>query len=316
VRLLPDFFTRNITLKLASLGLALLLWSVIRVEATTRQSIPSVPVRVELSDPTWTQSGDPLPATVELRVSGPARELLRLALDRPSIVIPIDQLSRGDTAVVINREWVRMVNRASIAVEDIQPSSVRLSFEPVATATVPVAVRLSGELPQGLFLPDRPGVEPPTVRAVGPAGGVAALDSALTRPLDLSAVQASGGYRVALDPSGLGLVRVSTDSVTIRLRVEPASELTASGVPVLILPELGLEGLEVSPGEIQVGIKGAAQTVEALDTGRLRGVVDAARVLGMEPGEERSIPLRVEGVPPGVQATPAPTTVVVRRVPE
>ena len=42
----PELLTRNWTLKLAALGLAVLLWSVVKAEAPVRVTIPDVPVEV------------------------------------------------------------------------------------------------------------------------------------------------------------------------------------------------------------------------------------------------------------------------------
>ena len=50
VRFLPGILTRNWTLKLVAIVLAVLLWLIVRVEAPDRQSIPSVPVVVQVSD--------------------------------------------------------------------------------------------------------------------------------------------------------------------------------------------------------------------------------------------------------------------------
>ena len=98
--------TQNLSLKLASVALAVLLWTVVRVETPERQSLPGVPVRVALTDPGWALADAPLPATVEVVFNGPARELFRMAVERPILTIPVDEVDVGDTVVFLRREWL------------------------------------------------------------------------------------------------------------------------------------------------------------------------------------------------------------------
>ena len=46
---LRGLVTRNLFLKVASLGLAVLLWTVVRVESPERQTLPGVPVRIAVA---------------------------------------------------------------------------------------------------------------------------------------------------------------------------------------------------------------------------------------------------------------------------
>ena len=50
---LSGFFSRNLTLKLAAFGVALLLWVAVRAETPSIQDFPGVPVQVAVSDPMW-----------------------------------------------------------------------------------------------------------------------------------------------------------------------------------------------------------------------------------------------------------------------
>ena len=67
--------TREWPLKLAALGLAILLWTAVRIGAVSRQEIPEVPVQVQLTDPEWQIVSDPAPSAVSVTFSGPARHL-------------------------------------------------------------------------------------------------------------------------------------------------------------------------------------------------------------------------------------------------
>jgi YbbR domain-containing protein len=310
---LLELLTRNLVLKVAAFGMALLLWVSVRAERQDRRTIPSVPVQVELSDSDWTLRGDPLPATVEIRVSGPARELFQLALERPVVVVPVDQVAAGDTAIVLSREWVRMGSHPGVSIDDIQPSSIRISLDRVASAWRPVAPRIQGELPSDLVLARDPTPEPSSVRILGPAGRVQEMDSIRLLPVDLGRVRGDQAVRVAVDTSGFGRVRVSPDTVTLRFPVETPAERILTNVPLELLPEGVLSDVELPETAISVVLRGAREAVESVTRGDIRAVVDVVGLLELEPGEEMEVPVRIEGLPALVTGRSNPVRVTVRR---
>lgn len=310
---LLELLTRNLILKVAAFGMALLLWVSVRAERQDRRTIPSVPVQVELSDSDWTLRGDPLPGTVEVRVSGPARELFQLALERPVVVVPVDQVAAGDTAIVLSREWVRMGNHPGVSIDDIQPSSIRISLDRVASAWRPVAPRTRGVLPSDLVLARDPTSEPASVRILGPAGRVEEMDSIRLLPVDLGGIRGDQAVRVAVDTSGFGRVRVSPDTVTLRFPVEAPAERILTNVPLELLPEGVLSDVELPETTVSVVLRGAREAVESVAPDDLRAVVDVVGLLELEPGEAMEVPVRVEGLPPLVTARSNPERVGVRR---
>jgi hypothetical protein len=156
---LSDVFIRNWTLKLSAFGVALLLWVAVRAESENVQEIAGVPVQVEVADPRWALLGQATPTSVTVRFGGPSRELIAMALNRPSVVIPLDEIASEDTVVLIQPSWVR-TQATGVTADDIQPSSVRLAFEPVDRRTFTPALHLTGELPRLLAFAARPEVDP------------------------------------------------------------------------------------------------------------------------------------------------------------
>lgn len=98
--LLPRTVAQNGTLKLASLGLALFLWAVVRVEPADRQELTDVPVRVQVGDLDWSLSGSPEPASVRVRFAGPVREVLRLDREGTAVRVPLEQVTSDRKSVV------------------------------------------------------------------------------------------------------------------------------------------------------------------------------------------------------------------------
>jgi YbbR domain-containing protein len=310
---LSGFFSRNWTLKLSALGLALLLWISVRVEAPNRQELSGVPVRVDLADPGWALTDPPMPATVQVRFGGPSRELFRMAMDRPSLVIPMDQVVNGDTIVVLRNQWVRVQDRPGVVVESIQPSTVRLVLEPIERVALPPALRFRGELPQGLAFAAPPVAAPGDIRVSGPRSRIAALDSVPLAPVDLSTVRSSGMVSTGVATDGFEGLQLQPLAVELEFRVEDRVERVVSGVPIT-LPEDGVpEDMEILPTTAAIRLSGARSLLERVDPTALRLVVDPDGREWPEPGDEGDFPLRLEGIPDLVQGVPEPGEATVRR---
>ncbi len=149
---LPGVVTRHWQLKLSALAMAVMLWTVPRFEAQSRQRYEGVRVRVDLNDPEWALKGEPIPPTVSVTLSGPARDLIALAVDRPSVVIPVEEVMSSDTTVLLRFPWVRIPEGQRVNVEEVRPGAVELAFERIVDRESVLAVRTAAELPEGLSL--------------------------------------------------------------------------------------------------------------------------------------------------------------------
>jgi len=315
VSALPGFLTRNWTLKLSAFGIALLLWVSVRVEAPSRQTISGVPVRVDLGDPQWAVVEDPSPRNVSVRFAGPSRELIRLSVDRPAIVIPLDQVTSSDTTIVLRNQWVRVQDRPNVVVEDIQPSTVTLRLESIERVELPVAPRLEGTLDERWALAARPRAAPAEVRVSGPRGRVMELDSIRLLPVDLSTVEESGRVMVGVDAELVTGLQVQPAQVEVEVRVEARVERSVADVPVEL--DLGEEAelYELSPPAVEVTLTGARSLVEGIDAESLRVLAELGTLeLPEEPGEEITVPLVVRGLPELVEGRLEPNEVVIVRL--
>lgn len=311
MRVLPELLTRNWTLKLAALGIALLLWTAVRVEAPDRQPLPDVPVRVQLNDPAYALAANPSPAAVEVRVGGPARALFQLALNPPALVIPVDRARPGDTIVVLRREWVRLQDRPGVVVEEIQPSSVTLTFEPLENAAIPLTATTTGEVDEGLALAAPPSVNPSVVRVSGPKSQVDALDSIGLLPVDLSEIDGPGNHRVEqlVDTTGLSGMAIAPTRATVSVRVDRLVERTIQGVPVTLEGYSGQA--DVEPSTLDVTLRGPRSLVESADSDSLVLAVPAAALQDLE--EDRWVAVQVRRLSDFVRATLSADSVLVHR---
>jgi len=290
------FFARNWVLKVAALGIAVLLWFSVRFESRDQQEIRNVLVEVALTDSDWVlvQDESPLPrATVRFR--GPAFELLRLSNDRPTVVIPLPDVNTPDTTLTLQPGWVRFGDRPGVSVESVQPSQVRLSFERIQRIALPPAVRLEGELPEGLALAALPEPSVGTLRVVGPRSRTLPLDSIPLRPVDLTLVTQSGVITVLVDLSLLPGLEVEPTSVAVSFEVEPRS-LRVLRRP-LLPPPLALQGF---PAEVDVQLSGANSLLERISPVSVRVVPIFPSEIPLEGDFE--LTFRVDGLSPLVRS--------------
>ena len=305
--------SRNWRLKLAALGLSVFLWALVQTEPSNQETFASVPVMVQVSDTGWTTSGAPSPSTVELRLGGPAREIIRLAREGMSIRIPIGAVGSQDTLIALRREWVELGQRSGLSVESMSPSTIRVSFEEAQTRLVPVASRLVGRVRDHLALAAPIEVSPQIVRVRGPRSRVEGLDSLPLEAFDLSDVARSGAFTVSVDTTGLLGASVVPTTATIGVRVEDMIERVLDGITVQAIANPGEDEVVADPAVIQIRLVGARTLVTSLDPERLRVWVPPEYVQGMAPGEERVVNVRVEGVPALVTAIPGTDRITVRR---
>lgn len=310
------FLTRlvahNWRLKLSSLGLSVLLWALVQSDDGNAETFSSVPIVVEVADTAWTLASAPNPSSVEVRISGPVREMFRLAREGTVVRVPVTDVGSADTLVALRRDWIAVGEGSGVSVESILPSAVRLAFEPATARVLPVSVRLRGRLPDHLAFASSIGLNPPVMRVRGATSVVEGMDSVRLEVVDLDGIDESGVLVVRVDTTTTRGVRVTPSSASLSFRLEEEVERLLTGVPVEVT-DVPPGQVVVRPDSVDVVLVGARTLVTAVSTADLRAVVGGPLVEGMEPGEERRVPLRIIGVPNLVGAEATVELVTVRR---
>lgn len=221
-----SFFTEDWALKLTALALAVLLWMTFRADTPQLTEFRNTPIEVDLRDPDWRLEGRPEPSTVDVTIAASTSELWELAANRPRIVLPLERVNDTTETQVVPPQWVRLppgVDPREARVISIRPDTVRLDFERLATKSVPVRVRTSGDLPRGLALALPIQTNPAAVQVRGPAAALEQLDSIPLRPVELSGLRSTTNVPAAIDTAAVGAAfRFDPREVNVVLRVMPA----------------------------------------------------------------------------------------------
>lgn len=308
MRFLPGILTRNWTLKLVAFVLAVLLWTLVRVEVPDRQAISGVPVDVRVTDQAWLLAGDTEPAQIQVGFVGPTRGLLRLVADPPVVVLTVDSVNGGDSLLTIGRDDVRFPADAGLTVESIEPASVRVSFERMMSRFFPFQVSTIGTLPSSLALTSLPMAAPTSGNVRGSASAVSELQRIPLEPVDLSLLTATGRVGTTVSEEAMAGFTVTPDQVEVIIRLEPAVDRTFDNVPVVVEGEAGMT---TSPDFVGVTIHGAGSVVESINPFDLRVLVRDPPLPLADTGVV--LPVVIQGVPPLVQATATSGTVRVQR---
>jgi hypothetical protein len=295
----------NWRLKLAALGLAVLIWAAVSAEQVTSQWIP---VRIDpvVRDPEFVLTGAPDPAEVRVRFSGPGRELWELALDRPSIVLPLSDIGNR-RAFALDASMLRIPSGLSVNVQDIRPAVVRVDVQRLASRVLPVRARLGARSSQRYVLVADMEVLPAEVRVTGPADRLAAMDSVSTRSFDIVPDDSTFSVEVLLDTAGMEGLSFSRNRVRVSGPVDVRGDRPIGAVPVS-----APEGMVATPGAVQVSVTGAERVVGRVFAGTVRAYVPRDSLPAVLPPQGVDAPLAFDGLPPGATARANPARVRVQ----
>lgn len=216
-----SFLTENWALKLAALGLAILLWLAVTANEPQRAAFRNIEVGVDLRDPDWRLERTE-PATVTVIVQGPRGELVELGSDPPRILLPVERVNDTIETQIVPLQWVQLPTGVrETRVLSLRPDTIRLHYQRLTTRTLPVRVRTTGELPEGFALSLPISTNPSTVEVRGPAGTVEEMDSISLLPVDLGGIRSTTNVPAGIDSVGLGHLDFDPSQVNVVLRVVP-----------------------------------------------------------------------------------------------
>lgn len=303
MRLSTRLLTYNWRLKLAALGLAVLIWAVVSSEQVTTQWIP---VRVDpvVRDPEYVLSGAADPAEVRVQFSGAGRELWELALDRPKLVLPLDDVGER-RAFAVDATMLRSSSRLNVQVLDIRPAVVRVDLQRLVSRVVPVRARIGPRSLDRYVIGDSLEILPAEVRVTGPADRLAEITAVWTEPFEIVPTTDSTFDRQAdVDTAGLGGVSVSRPAVRVSGGLDVRAQRALGEVQVSVPG-----GMRAAPERVQVGLEGPRRALDRVFPAGLRAVVPRDSLPAVLPPGGVDAPLVFQGLPPGVTARPTPARV-------
>jgi YbbR domain-containing protein len=294
----------HLPLRLASLGLASLLWFAIAAETRSEMGLV-VPVELQSVPRDLELTGDVV-NSVEVRLRASPGVLQRLTPADVSAQLDLAGVVEGERIMHLTPEKIR--TPFGVRVVRVSPSIITLNFERTLQKVVPVRPRIIGRPARGYEVAEIL-AEPAEIRIAGPKSRLQEIESAFTEAISLEGARADvqDEAGVGLDDPALRVVDVPRARVTARIREERGRKT---------LPALAIETrggvARLQPRSVDVVVEGPLSSLERLAASDVRVWVEAGRLrvgarvgvsVELAPGFEAVMVQRID-----------PTEVVVRSV--
>jgi YbbR domain-containing protein len=279
----------NLALKLASLGLALVLWFVIAGEKTSEIGM-TVPVEMQNVPQALELTGEAV-NTVDVRLRATPGVIQRLGPGDISAQVDLAGLGEGERIIHLTPEAIRVP--FGVRVVKINPAILTLTFERTLQKVVPVRPRLLGR-PAAGYEVAQVSSTPPEVRISGPTSRVKEVESAFTEPVSIEGADTTIVETVSLGLEDPALRVLDNPRVRVAAQVREVHEKRAfDGLLV------GVRGgtATVTPARVRVVLEGPASALRVVAPESVRSYVELGQLQGRQ-----LVPVAVELVPgpPGV----------------
>ncbi len=297
-------FLRDLGIKALALVMALAVYVHV-FSGQEREMVYRVPLLIDPLPSGLVLEGE-TPAEARIRIRATGKDLLKLRTRRFHAEVKLDAPRAGPLQRPLLGSDVRLPRGIKPAlVEVLEPQMLHLQIEPAATAMLPVAPRLRGELPVDRALVRMPIPDPRQVRVTGPRSVIASLDSVSTTPVSTEGWHGDIERTVeVMTPSG---VTAEPKRVRLLIELEEKRVRESRRVPVEVNLPRGARLVAVQPESAFAVMEGAVSVVQGSELDGLH-IVTTVRPTG---GRAQYIPLRAV-----VPRLPADSPARIRCVPE
>ena len=259
-------FLEDWSLKLLSLGIALVLWLVV-----TGQNQPvttHVTVQLNFVRPQSLEISNDPPKTVDVALLGSRTKLDKLSAPDLIATIDLTDMKAGERMIRLS-ERAQLSLPSGVRATGFSPSAVPIQLEPMIEKVIPVEPRLNGKPADGYELYSTSS-DPPQVTVRGPAGRLNLLDKATTETIWMAGQKESFTAKsVAIDVAD-SKVELLDPAVTVQITIgERRSEKTISNVQVV-----SGSGFNFAPRTTTVTVLGLAGELERLNSNVLKVVLN------------------------------------------
>lgn len=274
-------------LKIFCLVAAVVIWVQVAATSVVEQSA-NLPLRVTGLSQGLTVEGSTLPAKVAVRLQGSKLRLLaNKYFNRYLGEVRID-LANQPVGPAFSYEVGRGHVFTDLTVVNIfPPVRLRLQVDRVASRNMAVRLETDGALPEGKAFLVPPVVKPDSVLVTGPSRFFQPEMVVPTLRVNLERLKDSQDFPLGLTPPH-EFLHLERNEVSASFRIAPLLDRTLANIPVIALVDLGRPEVGISPPVVDVMVRGVADSVRALDRGRLLVTVpvgDLAEGIYVLPGQ-------------------------------
>ena len=213
------FNRSNLTAKLASIGVACLLWLMLigqqrsEIAITAALEFQNIPSNIELISNSTSE--------VNVRVRGPQGSISTLTADQVRVMVDLDDIEPGTHTMPLTEANVELP--FGVEATSIDPRSLTIRSDRIVNRRIMVDYDLTGQLPEGLELARDVTVEPPSVPITGREMELDQIERIVTSPsIDLAELTASQVFdcRLKILPQNLTYTSFSIEDREVRVHID------------------------------------------------------------------------------------------------
>lgn len=289
--------TNNISLKIAAIAVAIVLWMFAKGEQTTDQLL-AIPLILRNMPEGLTTVERP-PETINVVFEADMKELLKLRIwGEPYAVLDMSGAAADRVfRVGLSAANVILSRDADVQILEVRdPKSLDLEIDRLDERRLAVEPAVDGELADGYYMLARAVGAPESVTVYGPRRIVRDLRSVRTEPLNISGRRSRvEAARPVVFDAPWNLHAVPRD-VRVLVEVEGTAVVRLSDVPVEFRHEPGFSSVTIDPQVVALEISGPEHVATRFDAEDATVLIDAR---GLPRGVHQLVP-EVE-VPDGIE---------------
>ncbi len=273
-----DSFTENLGLKALAMFFALGLFAFLHGQEEVQQR--TVPVAIVMRLPQSTSERElmtPIPASIHVTLQGSARAIDKL-LQAGVTPVEIDLRDGRRESVVFEEGMFTLPPETKITI--IDPSSIELEWEDVATRQIPLQAAITGQPSQGYVVRGEPEVDPKQITVSGPVSAIEVMQFARLSAFDVSGL--SEGFhkrRLSVDAPPIRVKYLGPQAATVTVSIaRRVSEVRFENRPIEVV---GVPGGIATPRTVDVVVAGPPEIVRALRPDQIVPVADLTKVEGL-----------------------------------
>jgi YbbR domain-containing protein len=276
---LRDSFTENIGLKALAMCFALGLFAFVHGQEEEQQR--TVPVALVMRLPQASAERElmtPIPASIHVTLQGSARAIDNL-LQAGVPPVEIDLRDGRRESVVFDESMFALPPDTKVTI--IDPSSIELNWEDVATRQIPIQAAITGQPSDGYVVKGEPEVDPKTITVSGPISAIEVLQFARLSAFDVSGLsEGVHRRRLGIDAPPVRVRYLGPQAASVAVTVaRRVSEVRFENRPVEVV---GVAGGIATPRTVDVVVAGPPEIVRALRPDQIVPVADLMKVEGLD----------------------------------
>jgi YbbR domain-containing protein len=239
----------------------------------------SVPISID-NIPEGRSIRSPIPQALQLKLRGDGWRLAKLLMGSElEMHFPFQSFHSGKKAITFKDVAERLTTRPGIQVLDMVPDSVFVDLDRTGHKKVGVVLDYSVSFREGYGQVGPTAVIPESITVTGAETLLRTIDSWSTVRGTFENLKAPVEADLALAPSPIYMLSLSTATVHIKINVEPFAEKVFGGLPVEVRSEAPNREVILLPPKIEIVARGGIKQLSNISASDFRVSINYRAIL-------------------------------------